>query len=44
MTFTKNYLNKLVELKANKATLFKPEDPQIVAISQAFIHIAEFLK
>ena len=40
MAFTKTYLNKLVELKMNKASLFKAEDPQIVAISQAFIHIA----
>lgn len=38
MAFTKSYLIKLVDLKMKKE--FKAEDPQIVAISQAFIHIA----
>ncbi len=33
MKFTKEFLGKLIQLKDKKATLLKPEDPQIVAIS-----------
>ena len=34
----------LVGLKSKKNEIFKPEDPQIIAISQAYIHIAEFMQ